>query len=224
MKGTKLQSQMEEAIWASGLEKELVIDGYGFTHGSALLNDDKSSSCCFRSPAKLNDEPWGPQTGISDLLWNQILLQLPQTRSFGTDLQQRVLCNNHTDRWCSLTFSIGLKIVYFSLNFDSQRDPPGSRVVHNWCIQSQASVRREVSFLWGSTFGVAAYLWVLQVELLLSCVSYCPGKAVKPPNSPCSPIKKTEKCWRTLLVICLKTWGVQFSQRKNKLLTLSSDL
>ena len=81
-----MQSQTEEAIWESGLEKELVIDGYGFTHGSAFLKDGKPSSCSFRSPAKLSGEPWGPQTGISDLLWNQTVLQLLQTKSFCIDL------------------------------------------------------------------------------------------------------------------------------------------
>lgn len=75
-----MQSQTEAAMRASGLEKELVIDRYGFTQGSALLNDGKSSSCCFWSLAKRDGEPRGLQTGISDLLWNQTRLQLPQTR------------------------------------------------------------------------------------------------------------------------------------------------
>lgn len=139
-----MQSQTEEAIWASGLEKELVMDRYRFTQSSALLNDGKSSSCCFRSPSKLGGEPWGPQRGIFDLLWNQTPLQLLQTRSFSIDLQQRALHNNQTDRCCSLTFIPRLRMVYFPLNFESQRVPPGSRVGHNWQIQSQSPVRREV--------------------------------------------------------------------------------
>lgn len=120
MKGRKMQSRTEEATWASGLAKDLVIDGYGFTCSSALLNYAKPSSCCFRSTAKLSGESWGPQTGISDP-WNQTPLRLPQTWNFRTDLQQQTLLNNQRGRCCSLTFSPRWRMVYFPLNFESQR-------------------------------------------------------------------------------------------------------
>lgn len=108
--------------------KQRTGDRYGFAHVCALLNDDKPNSCCFRSPAKLSTEPWGLQTGISDLLWNQTLLQLLQTRSFITDLQQRALCNNCTDRCCSLPFTPawGCCISHQTLN------PKGAHLARGW--------------------------------------------------------------------------------------------
>lgn len=155
MKGTKMPSQREKATWASGLNKELVIDN-GFVHVSALLNDGKPNSCCFRSPAKLGSEPWGLQTGISDLLWNQTLLQLLQTRSFSADLQQRAVCNNCADRCCSLPFTPA-----WGWCISQTLNPKEAHLAAGWAkidkyYPCKSPVRREVKRVhlgWLQTFG-----------------------------------------------------------------------
>lgn len=152
MKGTKKQSQTGRAIRASRLEKELVIDRYGFTQGSALLNDGKSSSCCFWSLAK----PRGPQAGISNLLWNQTWLQLPQTRSLS---KEHYMITTTAGRG---TFTSWLSMGYFPPNSESQRGTPGSGVGHNrWKSVPQPPVFWKVRLDKG-TLETAAHLQVFQ--------------------------------------------------------------
>lgn len=129
--------------------------GDWWTRSSALLNYAKPSSCCFRSTAKLSGESWGPQTGIS-YPWNQTPLRLPQTGNFRTDLQQQTLLNNQRGRCCSLTFSPRWRMVYFPLNFESQRDLLGSGVGGPYLVDTVPAFSEERS----EEVGISAHLRV----------------------------------------------------------------
>lgn len=187
MRGTKMPSQREEAIWASGLNKELVID----------MGLHTSLPCWMmanQTPAALD-----PQLSwvVSLEAFRQEFLTCCETRHCYSYCKPGASALTFSKELCAITVQTDVAVSLSPQPEDGvfpklwiPKRPTwqqgGPKLTNIIPVSCKARGQK-------GTLGMAANLWVPQVEQLRSFASHCLRKTTESSNSPGSPIKKTGK-------------------------------